>query len=81
MTGRKGVSGPISPLEVFAWELKLLWGLSNVQLYKHHLWNKYKRQHTVGTPGEPGSRKRLILALEIRKAFSAVVKEPGMRRQ
>lgn len=38
-------------------------------------------QCTVGIPGEPGSRERLILALELRKAFSAVVKEPGVRRQ
>lgn len=81
MTGRKGVSGPFSRLEGFAWELKLLLGLSSAQLHKHHLWNRYKRQDTVGTPGEPESRERLILTLELRKAFSAVVKEPGVRRQ
>lgn len=79
--GRKRVSGPFSPLEGFAWELKFQLGLSSAQLHKHHLWNRYKRQHTVGTPGEPGSRERLILPLELRKAFSAVVKEPGVRRQ
>lgn len=81
VTGRKGVSGPFSPLEGFAWELKLLQGLSSAQLHKHHLWNRYKRQCTVGTLGELGSRERLILILELRKAFSAVVKEPGVKRQ
>lgn len=69
MTGRKGVSGPFSSLEGFAWELMLLLGLSSARLHKHHLWNRYKRQCTVGTPGEPGSREGLILALELRKVF------------
>lgn len=43
MAGRKGVSGPFSPLEGFAWELKLLLGLSSAQLHKHHLWSRYKK--------------------------------------